>query len=101
MPKNWQINKNSLKIYNNRNERGMEASFIEVTPISHFPLQNLPYGVFSTAQDPVPRIGVAIGEQILDVKAISRAGLFTGPHLQGNVALEQVGTILHFSRFAA
>jgi fumarylacetoacetase len=71
----------------------MQASFVEVAPQSHFPLQNLPYGVFSTANDPSPRIGVAIGDQILDLRAISKAGLFNGPLLldQKNVGcLEKV-----------
>jgi fumarylacetoacetase len=37
-----------------------------------FPIQNLPFGRFSTASDAVPRIGVAIGDRILDLR---RAGL--------------------------
>ena len=39
-----------------------------------FPLNNLPYGVFSTGLD-APHCGVAIGDQILDVAAAERAGL--------------------------
>lgn len=55
-------------------------SFIEVSPDSDFPLQNLPYGVFSTADNPTHRIGVAIGNQVLDLSVIRH--LFTGPILQ-------------------
>lgn len=55
-------------------------SFIEVSPDSDFPLQNLPYGVFSTADNPTHRIGVAIGNQVLDLSVIRH--LFTGPVLQ-------------------
>jgi fumarylacetoacetase len=40
-----------------------------------FPLNNLPYGVFSTP-DFDPRCGVAIGDQILDIEALEKAGLF-------------------------
>ncbi|HET7534809.1 MAG TPA: fumarylacetoacetase [Candidatus Didemnitutus sp.] len=40
-----------------------------------FPLQNLPYGVFSTAAQPTPRVGVAIGDQILDLYAAASADL--------------------------
>ncbi|XP_061185436.1 fumarylacetoacetase-like [Saccostrea echinata] len=54
-------------------------SFIEVSPDSDFPLQNLPYGVFSTADNPTHRIGVAIGNQVLDLSVIRH--LFTGPAL--------------------
>jgi len=41
---------------------------------SPFPLNNLPYGVFSTP-DSDPRCGVAIGEMILDLQACEEAGL--------------------------
>jgi len=50
-------------------------SFIEVAPDSHFPIQNLPFGIFSTAADPRPRAGVAIGELVLDLAALEEAGL--------------------------
>jgi fumarylacetoacetase len=39
-----------------------------------FPIQNLPYGVFSLGDSP-PRCGVAIGDQILDLAVIEAAGL--------------------------
>ena len=42
-------------------------SFIPVDPTSDFPIQNLPYGVFSTAALPAPRVGVAIGNYVLDL----------------------------------
>jgi fumarylacetoacetase len=41
-----------------------------------FPIQNLPYGVFR--RDQQTRIGVAIGDQILDLRACSEEGLFRG-----------------------
>jgi fumarylacetoacetase len=37
------------------------------TPDSDFPIQNLPFGRFRVANDPEWRIGVAIGDQVLDV----------------------------------
>jgi fumarylacetoacetase len=40
-----------------------------------FPLQNLPYGVFRASTDTTARIGVAIGDQILDLRAAAQAGL--------------------------
>ena len=39
-----------------------------------FPVQNLPLGVFSVGRAE-PRVGVAIGDMILDLKAVSAAGL--------------------------
>ncbi|MFZ6673115.1 fumarylacetoacetase [Undibacterium sp. Xuan67W] len=42
-----------------------------------FPIQNLPYGVFRRAGSAESfRIGVAIGDQILDLKAAQAAGIF-------------------------
>jgi fumarylacetoacetase len=52
-------------------------SWVAVVPGSDFPIQNLPYGVFSTI-DRSPRVGVAIGDEILDLAALSTAG-----HLDG------------------
>jgi fumarylacetoacetase len=43
-----------------------------------FPLNNLPYGVFSTDDDD-PRCGVAIGDMILDVTAMEEDGLLDLP----------------------
>ena len=40
-----------------------------------FPLNNLPYGVFSVGDD--SHCGVAIGDMILDVTAAEKAGLIT------------------------
>jgi fumarylacetoacetase len=42
-------------------------SFIPVDATCDFPIQNLPYGVFSTPDLPTPRIGVAIGDYVLDL----------------------------------
>ena len=38
-----------------------------------FPLNNLPYGVFSSAEEQ-PRCGVAIGDMILDLTAAEASG---------------------------
>lgn len=43
-------------------------------PDSDFPIQNLPLGVFQRGNEPA-RIGVAIGDQILDLAACRRQGL--------------------------
>ena len=43
----------------------------------HFPIQNLPLGVFSHG-DEAPRGGIAIGDMILDLKALAQSGLLTG-----------------------
>lgn len=45
---------------------------------SDFPIQNLPYGVFRR-DGRTPRVGIAIGDQILDLTAALNAGLLKGP----------------------
>ncbi|XP_068642962.1 fumarylacetoacetase isoform X2 [Aristolochia californica] len=59
-------------------------SFLEVASDSHFPLENLPYGVFKPKGGEEPRIGVAIGDYVLDLTAIAAAGLFDGPNLNNS-----------------
>jgi fumarylacetoacetase len=48
-------------------------SFVETAnrPETDFPIQNLPLGVFSSTADTTPRIGVAIGDQVFDLKRAS------------------------------
>jgi len=53
-------------------------SFVSVDVGSHFPIQNLPYGVFSREETGVKCIGVAIGDQILSLGELHTAGLFVG-----------------------
>lgn len=49
-------------------------SWVPVAPTSDFPIQNLPFGVF--LRDGRARIGVAIGNQILDLFEAAEAGFF-------------------------
>ena len=54
-------------------------SFIPVSPESHFPIQNLPFGVFRRRRGAAPRVGAAIGEEILDLSVLDREGLLAFP----------------------
>src|SRR5438270_2308848 len=58
-------------------------SFIDVAPDSHFPLENLPFGVFEPANGPA-RVGVAIGDQILDLAVIEEQGHFNSAEFQNS-----------------
>ncbi|MCJ8052261.1 fumarylacetoacetase [Shinella curvata] len=64
-------------------------------PGCDFPIQNLPYGVFSTGGT-APRRGVAIGDRILDLAACEAQGLldaggtFAAPRLNDFIALGRV-----------
>jgi fumarylacetoacetase len=48
---------------------------LEIQPDSPFSQHNLPYGVFTPPGKRRPRVGVAVGEWILDLAALEAAGL--------------------------
>jgi fumarylacetoacetase len=64
-------------------------SFIEVDAESHFPIQNLPYGVFRTKDNLNPRIGVAIGEYVLDLSILDEDGFFNETSVRGKKVFHQ------------
>lgn len=48
-----------------------------------FSLHTLPYGMFRPAPGEAARVGVAVGERVLDLAALEAAGVFDGPALRG------------------
>ncbi|MFD1552328.1 fumarylacetoacetase [Putridiphycobacter roseus] len=46
-----------------------DKSWVEVPDNSDFPIQNLPFGIFKTS-NLSPRVGVAIGQHVLDLKSL-------------------------------
>ena len=48
------------------------------TLVTDFPLQNLPFGVFRDRQSHRARIGVAIGDQVIDLHGIAEEGMLIG-----------------------
>ncbi|SDH74123.1 fumarylacetoacetate hydrolase [Alteribacillus persepolensis] len=64
-------------------------SFIHTDPQSHFPIQNLPYGVFRPIHGGSPRIGAAIGEYVLDLSVIDKAGKLSGTGAEGKGVFQQ------------
>jgi fumarylacetoacetase len=56
-------------------------SFIDVPVDSHFPIQNLPFGVFQPKQGK-PRAGVAIGNLIVDLSVLEELDHFRSPEFQ-------------------
>jgi fumarylacetoacetase len=69
-------------------------------PVTDFPIQNLPFGVFRRkGANEAPRGGVAIGDQIFDLAAV---GLRTGPNLNrlaaaGRPAWRQLRRVLQLA----
>ena len=73
---------------------GQMQSFIHVPVSSHFPLHNLPYGLFThKSLAGQLHMGVAIGEHVLDLAVLSRAGLLQGPCLQGTDCFQQANSL--------
>ncbi len=58
-------------------------SFIEVPAGSHFPIQNLPFGIFQP-KDGKSRVGVAIGDLIVDLSILEGLGHFRSPEFQAH-----------------
>ena len=64
-------------------------TFLDVAGTSPFPIQNLPFGVFRRRSAPDPRVGVAIGDYVLDLAELARAGLLGLPELPADFFVQQ------------
>ena len=66
-------------------------SWLDIPLDSDFSIYNLPLGIFSTADNALPRVGIAIGDHVLDVSKLAAtaalkalvedAGVFQQPSL--------------------
>ena len=65
-------------------------SWVPVPEDSEFPIQNLPYGVFSTESVTKPRVGVAIGDHILDLVVASKVSPLNGTRAAHLSVFDQV-----------
>ena len=63
-------------------------SWLEVSADSHFPIQNIPFGVFSTSSDSRPRCATILGDTVIDLDVLYQAGLFEGLGVSHNVFAE-------------
>src|SRR5947209_14899308 len=64
-------------------------SFVPVARDSHFPIQNLPYGVFRPRSGGEAHVGVAIGDHVLDLAVLAAAGLLESSHWSGRQVFNQ------------
>ncbi|XP_013103566.1 fumarylacetoacetase [Stomoxys calcitrans] len=69
----------------------MAVSFVNIPAGSDFPLENLPYGVFSTATNPRKRLGIAIGESVLDLSVVAA---FYPPEVQDALNSETLNKLM-------
>ena len=65
-----------------------QKSFIDVAPDSHFPIQNLPFGIFKPNGEE-PRVGVAIGEFVIDLSVLEEHGHFRVPEFRGETVFAE------------
>src|SRR5471032_1787933 len=79
---------------NDRQRKSWVASANE--PESDFPIQNLPFGIFNDSQNRAVRVGVAIGDAIVDLTVLADNGLllqnrevFARSSLNGLISLGQ------------
>jgi fumarylacetoacetase len=72
-------------------------SFIEVHPDSHFPIQNLPFGIFRPREG-AARAGIAIGEQIVDLSVLEQRGHFQGFQEPGIFSRDSLNAFLSLGR---
>src|SRR5688572_8250448 len=63
-------------------------SWITVKPESDFPIQTLPFGIFKASPHD-PRVGVAIGDYVLDLYALSQFGYFEDVDIPDHTVLFQ------------
>ena len=70
-------------------------TWLDLSPDTGFGLDNLPYGVFSTAGT-APRTGVAIGDHVLDVAAATGDDVHATGSLNALDLLERVPGITGF-----
>jgi fumarylacetoacetase len=65
-------------------------------PTTDFPIQNLPFGIFRDVNN-MPRGGVAIGDQIVNIAQARAAGLFSGKALEAAALAEGpvLNTLMH------
>lgn len=49
----------------------MARSWLDIDPSSDFSLANIPFGIISTADDPSPHVGIAVGSYVLDLNVLA------------------------------
>lgn len=64
-------------------------SWVEVAADSDFPIQNLPFGIFST-EGTVPRAASIIGDYVIDLAVLANAGIFHSLGIQPEVFHKEV-----------
>src|SRR5688572_14887772 len=59
-------------------------SWIEIDKNSDFPIQNLPFGIF-TSKSLTPRVGIAIGDFVLDIYELNKSGFLKSLNIEDHI----------------
>ncbi|AFM04979.1 fumarylacetoacetate hydrolase [Bernardetia litoralis DSM 6794] len=65
-------------------------SFVEVSKDSDFPIQNLPFGIFSTDNAQDARVGIRIGDFVLDMSQLSELNFLGDLNFDHSVFYENI-----------
>ena len=64
-------------------------SWLEVKPDSHFPIQNLPFGVFYPINGGDLHVCTIIGDYVIDLSILDLNGFFSNSNLEGTLVLDE------------
>ncbi len=67
----------------------LKQSFISYPQDSHFPIQNLPFGVCERPDEDGPRVCTIVGDQVIDLAVLDAEGLLDLPEVAGQVVFRQ------------
>ena len=78
----------------NKTAESATSSWVKYDKDTHFPIQNIPFGVFQNGKGE-NHIGTAIGDFVLDLYQVSKAGLFkNSQYLNDGACFLQVSCFL-------
>ncbi|WP_026929461.1 fumarylacetoacetase [Glycomyces tenuis] len=72
-------------------------SWVEGADGGPYGIHHLPYGIFSTAKDPTPRVGVRIADQVLDLRKLA-TGTFFLPWIRPAFQEQTLGAFMAMGR---
>ncbi len=73
-------------------------SFIDISPDSHFPIENLPFGIFEPRGQSGARVGVALGDSVVDLSVLEAQGFFKPALAQPVFAQDALNDFLALGR---
>jgi fumarylacetoacetase len=73
-------------------------SFIDISADSHFPLENLPFGVFEPRGQSGARVGVALADLVIDLSVLEAQGFFKESLAQPVFAQDALNDFLALGR---